>query len=351
MGARSLQLDDLKDIASLSGVALSFDGKWLAYVRTSVVVSENEYTDEVILINPARKKQVACWAGSAPQWSPAANVLAYLANHQGVTYIWTYTVDTKISQPIAPVYESHYFMGHLALKNFAWSPNGVSIAYISADNAPAAEAQHTIIAERLLYKTKGGRVRPQVADDLLSHVWLADVASGSTSLVTAGPYNEHSLTWSPDSQHIAFLSNRTDDPDNNQLYDLYSVDLRSLSISQHTAGFGTVYQPAWSPDGRRIAFLGTTSKINTNDSPAEDTHLYVLSLHNEQIQALTKTLDRRVEQIRWHPKEGTIFFTAGDAGTTAIYLASVDAGELQKVTGDRCQVLEYVVDQSGDNLY
>ena len=347
---RLFQLEHLKDITSVSGLSLSADGKWLAYVKTSVAAVQNDYTDEVIIVNLDTHKQVASWPGSSPLWSPASNVLAYLDEHQGSTYIWLYSPEEKKKQPVAPIYESHYFMGHLALKNYSWSPNGCFIAYISADRTPVAASQDVIVADRLLYKTKGGRVRPQIADELLSHVCVADIQSGTTTVVTPGAYNEHSLCWAPDSQHIAFVSNRTNDPDDNQLYDLYSVDLRTNAVSQHTAGFGTVYQPAWSPDGRQIAFLGTTSKISTNDSPAEDTHLFVVSLHNDQVQPLTKPLDRRVEQIRWHPKSDVIFFTAGDRGTTAIYRVGSDGAGLQKVVGDKCQVLEYVVHPAGDRL-
>ncbi len=347
----SLQFKDLKDIASLSGVSLSFESRLLAYVRSFVVSDKDDYADEIIIIDVDTQQQVTSWQGSVPQWSPTSNQLAYLDAHEDATYIWLYDADSNSHRPLAPVYESHYFMGHLALKNFAWSPNGLFIAYISADGEPQALDESVFVTEGMLYKTKGGRVRPTYADDKYSHVWIADVNTGATQLLTDGSYNEHSICWSPESDQIAFVSNRTEDPDNNQLYDLYSVDVNTKTTTRYTTEFGTVHQPAWSPDGALIAFLGTTSRLNTNDSPAEDTHVYTLHLQSGSIKKVSASLDRRAEQVRWHPRGEKIYFTAGDKGTTAIYQAHADGNLLEKLVGDQCQVLEYVIGNDGDSVY
>ncbi|MDB5280820.1 MAG: peptidase prolyl oligopeptidase active site domain protein [Ferruginibacter sp.] len=352
----TLTIDDLQHLRMVSGASLSADGKLLAYVTTKVVMEENAHKDFITIIELSTKKEINVWEGSAPQWSPVANEVAYLADHNGVNYIWIYSADKAISKPLAPVYESHYFMGHLAIKNFAWSPNGQHIAYVSADAASIVETadDNVKVIDRLLYKTKGGRGRPLITDEALSHLWVADVNAGETRLITAGEYNEHSISWSPDSTQIAFVSNRSENPDNNQLHDLWSADLPSGNITRHTNNFGTVYQPAWSPDGRYIAFLATLNKVSTNDSPAEDTRLYIIACRDGSVRCLTHSpghiFDRRIEQISWHPKADEIYFTAGSEGTTAIYKAGINAGDAEHVEGKDCHILEYAISQAGDTM-
>jgi Tol biopolymer transport system component len=120
------------------------------------------------------------------------------------------------------------------------------------------------VVDRLLYKTKGGYGRPFFADDHVTHVWVVPATGGEPELITPGKYYDHSICWSPDGLHIAFISNRTSDPDNNQQNDLWRVSIQTRQVTRLTEGPGTAFQPRWSPDGKLIAHLAITSKVSTN---------------------------------------------------------------------------------------
>jgi dipeptidyl aminopeptidase/acylaminoacyl peptidase len=349
---RPLVLEDLRHVASLSAASISYDGQYLVYVSTKVVWEENVHRDFITVIALSTGAEVKVWEGSEPQWSPVTNDIAYLASHADGNYIWVSSLTDNSERPLTPVYESHYFMGHMCLKNFAWSPDGLKIAYVSTHEPgrSATEPADVRVIDRLLYKTKGGRGRPDVADNRLSHIWVVPVHGGDAQMATDSGYNEHSIGWSPDSRKIAFVSNRTSDPDNNQLHDLWSIDLLKGVTTRHTENFGTVFQPAWSPDGRNIAFLASLGKISTNDSPAEDTQLYILSTGDNAVHCLTRNFNRRIEQIRWSPGGHEVYFTAGNEGTTAIYRIAVDAEHIEHVEGRDCRILEYAINKAGDEI-
>ena len=348
---RPLDVQDLPHIVVPSAATLSADSTFVVYVTTKVLLNENTDQDTIRVVDAVTSTERKAWHGSSPKWSPVTNEIAYLTEQDGAEWIWIYSLHTDEHHPVAPVYESHYFLGHLALKDFAWSPDGSMIAFISAtSDVLETGATNVKIADRVLYKTKGGRGRPHITDNEYTHLWVVNVLGGQPVPLTSGSYNDHSLSWSPDNQRIAFVSNRSANPDNNQLHDLWSVQLNNQAITRHTQQFGTVYQPAWSPDGKQIAFLGITSIVSTNDSPAEDTHLYVLSPTTNEPVCLTRDFDRRIEQISWDPLEARLYFTAGNEGTTALYRVAADRSSVEKILGEECQVLEYQVEASGQQI-
>jgi Tol biopolymer transport system component len=146
-----------------------------------------------------QKEQKVIATGSSPQWSPDGKSIAYIGNNKGNTAIFIYDVETDVKEFIVDIYESDYFIDHYAEKNFCWSPDGKTIAYISTE--PFA-ANDEMPAYReftdLLYKTKGGRGRQLNADKRHTHIWLVSIKEKITRPVFVSEYNEHSLSFSPD---------------------------------------------------------------------------------------------------------------------------------------------------------
>ncbi len=151
----------------------------------------------------------------------------------------------------------------------------------------------------LLYKTKGGRGRQIYADKRHTHIWLVSVQEKVTRPVFLSDYNKHSLSFSPDNKRISFISNTTGAADLNHWSRVFSVDITTAEVNMISNEKGSAFQPSWSPGGEFIAYLGITSEISTNDSPAEDTQLYIIPSSGGRAKCLTRSLDRRVEQILW----------------------------------------------------
>ncbi|MBI3408856.1 MAG: S9 family peptidase [Planctomycetes bacterium] len=91
-------------------------------------------------------------------------------------------------------------------------------------------------------------------DAFISHIWLAESASGRKFQLTRGEKSSSNPTWSPDNQWLAFASNRTGDK--NQIFVISPEGGEAVQLTKNETGINSF---AWSPDGKSIAFTTAPS--------------------------------------------------------------------------------------------
>ncbi len=345
----AFSIDDIAEIRAVNNVQIAADGKFVVCVITSTV--NHSPSDEIILIDTSSGVQRKIASGYSPRCSPDNTQIAYVGDNNGCSAIFLYDLQNDSSEWLVNVYESDYFIDHFANNNFCWSPDGKSIAYISAAPFDAgAESNPVREFTNLLYKTKGGRGRKEYSDGRHSHIWLVAVKEKNARPLFVSRYDEHSISWSPDGTKLCFISNTTGNPDINQWSDAFAVDVLTGEVNKMSHEKGSAFQPAWSPDGRYIAYLGIMSEISTNDSPAEDTQVYIVPTEGGPVKCLTRSLDRRIEQVSWDPSSQHIYFTAGDAGNTFLYRVSVLSEEIEIINDHQGKITEYSVSGNGKKI-
>ena len=343
--SRPLQLDDLGMLKGVSEPQLSPDGRWIAYQVRTTDYDADVVTGEIVVRSLTGESLWTIVGGSSPRWSPDGRTLAYSGSGEGRSGLWLYDLASGGSRFLTEVHTTDHFLGHQARKNFEWSPDGRFIAFVGAEPPGPEPVSDVRVYKRILYKT-----RTSFSDDRLTHVWIVDVQSSRVRVLTPGTFDEHSISWSPDGGRIAFVSNHSEDPDANYSDDLWTVDVSSGEVTRVTDTEAAEFSPRWSPDGRYLAFLGWTRPLNTKDSPAEDTQLFLISPSGGGIRNLTGSLNRRVTNISWHPDGTHIYFTAGDRGSTYVYRVSHFSDELQQLTEGAAQTPSYSLDGAGERL-
>src|SRR5207249_1074635 len=144
------------------------------------------------------------------------------------------------------------------------SPDGAWVTYTvsTPEDADTAKPKTPapIVIDRFQFKQdEGGYLGKQ-----RRHLYVLDVESGKTTMLTSGDYDELLPAWSPDGKSLVFVSKRRPDADRDSNWDLYVMDAAprgSAAPRQLTMFEGpdndpdTESRPAWSPDGRSIAYL------------------------------------------------------------------------------------------------
>lgn len=285
--------------------------------------------------------------GSSAQLSPDGQHIAFEYN----SFLHIYHLPAKETSELVPLYSSAYFMGHMADQHFRWSPDSRSIAFISIDADNVNNNTSVVVVDRLLYKTKGGRGREKFAGNQPFHIYIVNIDNKSTERITDGPFNDHSITWSPDGNHIAFISNRTGDPDLTHRNDLYVVNIHTKKTSCILTGTGNRLKPSWSPAGNRIAFLADENAHTSKDSPAPDVHVFTINPEGNDLTCHTRILDRRTDNIKWNEKGDLLFFTAGDHGSTALFALQVNENKIETIIHETILIKDYSLTSDPDKLF
>lgn len=170
-----------------------------------------------------------------------------------------------------------------------------------------------------------------------SHIWLADVKGGELRQLTYSLKPEQSPEWSPRSDSVAFLSNRTGQTQ------VYVISRNGGEAHAVTKSPTSVQAFRWSPDGTRIAYLAAepnptqgTNAPHVADRPEDVARLWVIDTSTGATRRLTEgtlridefgwlTLDRLLAVASDHP--------ADETWTTALYEIGVANPGATRVIG------------------
>src|SRR5437762_2783462 len=114
----------------------------------------------------------------------------------------------------------------------------------------------------------------------ITRIWLAEVATGSTRQLTAGPGSDRQPRWSPDGRTLAFVSTRENGA---QLWVLPAVGgggeaRRVTRLPDRVSG------PLWRPDGKEIAVA-----VHGDSTVADNTNVdvFIMGPDGSAMRALT----------------------------------------------------------------
>jgi dipeptidyl aminopeptidase/acylaminoacyl peptidase len=211
------------------------------------------------------------------------------------------------------------------VQHYAWSPDGSTIAYVTADDAPNKEQA-----------SKGYDAFEIRNNDMFlsasrqpAHIWLIPSVGGETKRMTSGSWSlpvtippgppSSPLSWSADGKQIAFAkvisSYSGDNPYRSvQLLNISDGSIKPLTTRDQMEGY-----PTFSPDGSRLTYW-----YIRDGQPGNINDIWVTSSTGGNGKNTTAAIDRDLYRAIWMPDGKSLLVGGHDDHRTSLWLQPLE---------------------------
>lgn len=367
---RPITAEDLYRFQVVNEAEISPDGGHVVYSRQWVKEDTEEKYSNLWIVPTAGGASSQFTVGdhvdSKPHWSPDGTRIAFLSNREDKKQPQLYLIPVSGGEA-RQLTDLQGEFGALS-----WSPDGMKILiqFRKKDqDAVEREKDETrkelgVVSRhvtRVFYKRDGEGYLPQER----WHLWVIDVETGDARQLTDGNvHDEIDPGWSPDGEHIIYLSNYAEDPDlAPDMMDIYLLSVEDRKVRRLKTPVGPKQKPVFSPDGSRIAYLGKEGRgvgwknsslwVVPVDGSGEATNL-TASLDLEVSDATINDLPGGLPMSppAWSGDGQRIYFQVSTQGKTVIQSIAADGegNSLETVVGGQGTVGDFTHDQEQNRI-
>ncbi len=344
---RLLSVDDINAYRLVSDPALSPEGDWVAYSVRTTDVAKDKRTSDIWMTSwdGRRTVQLTQSADSehSPGFSPDGRYLSFLSDRgrkDGPDELWLLDRRGGDAQQMTS------FKGDVV--DYGWSPDGKRLALVvlddplpGEDGEPDGKAPPPIVIDRFYFKED----ETGYLSTRQMHLYLLDVATRTTEVLSSGRFTEAYPAWSPDGSQIAFMSKRGDDPDRSNLFGLYVMPASPGATARLVTAFvgeagdsEWMSGPLWSPNGRDIAFIAASDLKLVYYA---EHRLLVVPAAGGTPRVISKDLDRNVLSPQWSEDGKSIYGLIEDDRNQYLARFDVGSGRMQRLMTGRRETTAY----------
>jgi dipeptidyl aminopeptidase/acylaminoacyl peptidase len=267
-----ISITDYRAMVGISSPQFSPSGRSVAFIQSKANFRTDRRTTVLEVVNLATRTTRALTDGaktiSSPRWSPSGDRIAYIqADRKGTDQLFVSRLE---SAPVArlpsvttapaprasgPTQVTHAQAG---VQQFAWSPRGDLIAYVTPDDSGGNPAIDLFDLNDVGYLTDRKPVP--------SHIWLVSSGGGRAKRLTNGPWSvletaapfiggPSDPSWSMDGKWITFAQQANPYNSDSDLSTVAAVDVATGEVKPLSGRTSYEYMPAFCPRANVIAYL------------------------------------------------------------------------------------------------
>lgn len=357
-------LDDLPELRQIDEMAVSSDGRWVAYVLAPVFESaDTSGIGRIGILNLKDGRSRVLEVKDRPRslrWSPNGD-LSFMMKTAGRSRVWQYAPHDSAVELLSSV-GSDSVGGEIL--DYTWNPRGDTIAYLAREPGAltdAADPVHSRDRLVLFQDTPGnftGPTTPLWERDTLG-AYLAAAPSGWHA---ANVIRRKVVSWKGDPT-VQWL--RTGElgvvgvPLNANLDQLFFQ--RSVTIIDPQSGVASPValngqdaprNPAWGQLGHRLAYIHLDRPTMDPSRP-----LIVYSIHAVDRRASIRKplISQKADGLwdlppLWSADERTVYLGRYERGSARLFAVDVKTGSWRPLTPDTLSVSHYALANDGKGL-
>jgi len=365
---RLISAEDLYRLAQISDVRLSPDGTLVVYTAQRIDRKTEKKYHNLWVVSTENGGERQFTHGDQndthPRWSPDGSQIAFLSNRgdkEKPSQIYLIPVAGGEARCLTAI------QGEIG--GFVWSPDGRQLVCTIRKLDPEEierqeneEKQKLGVVERhydrVFYKLDDyGYLHKE-----RWHLWSIDTRTGRAKQLTDhATYDEGNPAWSPDGKWIAFLSNRSDNPDfDPDAVDLFVMPSSGGDFRRIPTPAGDKALPSFSPNGRWIAYYSIEGKYQWYRNQG----LCIVPADGSQPALnLTEKFDRHVSAWTindvgqpelmpptWSKDSQTLFFPVVFHGSSMLVSTSIQGDNLQELIGEGGVVGSFSFDRDQEHM-
>jgi acylaminoacyl-peptidase len=333
---------------------ISSDGDKVLFVYITTDMENDKYNSHIWIIptkggNP--KQLTYCYGNDTyPRWSIDNKKILFLSNrdtghnHEG---------KRKNSLWCLPENGEATLVAELKndIRQFHLSPDGKKILFLSRieeeseSREEGNEKNDVLWVTKLRYKMNGEPFFPYTR----LHLFVLDTESGKLHQLTKGPFDVSSADWSPDGNEVSFVAN-IEESDNSRIKNIYVVPCVGGIPRKITKDNQVITSVSWSPNSQMMAYTGFN--LDGPDYIYKNNNIWILSTYDGKSINLTESFDATIRSTffgpKWSHDSKKLYFLAPDKGCNHLFDVDVDTRFVELITNDKMTVSSYSM--SKDNL-
>ena len=349
---RAITAEDLFQLKLPNSVSLSPDETKIVFTLEHMDKKENKYFSNIYLFDLVQKQTLQFTFGNHNDgeaiWSPDGKQIAFVSTRDKKTAVYVMPITGGAEKKLKE------FDGSIA--NLNWTPDGTKLVFclryndshFIKDEKKKKEAPVYRHITRLFYRLDGFGYIPKDKFQIYS----LDIKNTQLKKLTSGNKDNVGATISSDGKWVAYVSNRTKNPDIDMLKDdLFIIPINGGKEEKIPTPAGPIAQPKFSPDGKTIAYIGHD---NPNDAwGVTNMHLWKVGVNGHpKARDLMPKFDRMtfdqsisdvgdvhdISPLYWSADSKRLFFLSSDTGATNLYYVPASGGKPTRIFNKKCHI-------------